>query len=296
MKTALEILLSKAKEVNDFTSDLIKDRPELKKAIIDAMEEYRSQPTPTTEHEQVLFEELKKEFGAPYKAVLDYLGSGSVEKAILSAMNRVAKENISPSISHVTSTKPLNPEMIALVNKMAAKAEGELYDDLIQKFIGSMDELSKESIKYFLQTGTINGGFKWALGRMLKFHDELCHEAYSAKGDGWIEVDNGVTLIAKERHEQIEKHGRSVKKDVLQNSQPTGPFKILPLLIGATKCIGTVGGLPWPDDWDKSICNRIDNNSRKEKLIIAGALIAAEIDRIIFTETLPAAPTKKEGI
>ena len=36
--------------------------------------------------EEILLNCLQKEFGAPYKAVLDYLGSESTEKAILSAM------------------------------------------------------------------------------------------------------------------------------------------------------------------------------------------------------------------
>lgn len=90
----------------------------------------------------------------------------------------------------------------------------------------------------------------------------------------------GIELIAKERQEQIEKHGRTIIKDVAENSKPTGPFKMLPLLIGVAKCSGVVGGLPWPDDWSNETCEKLDAKTRKEKLIIAGALLAAEIDRL----------------
>lgn len=89
----------------------------------------------------------------------------------------------------------------------------------------------------------------------------------------------GIELIAQERKEQLEKHCISIISDVAKNSKHTGPFKILPLLIGATKCLGTVGGLPWPEDWDEVMCSKIEGKSKIEKLTIAGAFIAAEIDR-----------------
>ncbi len=85
----------------------------------------------------------------------------------------------------------------------------------------------------------------------------------------------GIELIAKERQEQIEKHGRTIIKDVAENSRPTGYYKMLPLLVAATNCLGTVSGLPWPDYWDKAVCEKIELKSRKDQLIIAGALIAA---------------------
>lgn len=93
-------------------------------------------------------------------------------------------------------------------------------------------------------------------------------------------MKTGIELIAIERKEHIEKHGRTIIKDVAENSKPTGPFRMLPLLIGVAKCSGVVGGLPWPENWDKAICEKMDNKTRKEKLIIAGAFIAAELDRL----------------
>lgn len=91
---------------------------------------------------------------------------------------------------------------------------------------------------------------------------------------------SGIELIAQERKEQIQKHGRSVLKDVATNSQTVEPFGLLPLRAAATKCLGSVAGIPWPSHWDKEICAKIDAKGEKEKLIIAGAFIAAEIDRL----------------
>ena len=93
-------------------------------------------------------------------------------------------------------------------------------------------------------------------------------------------MKSGIELIAIERQEQIEKHGRTIIKDVAENSRPVGHLKMQPLLIGAVKCTGVVGGLPWPDNWNEVVCDKIDKKTRKEKLIIAGAFIAAEIDRL----------------
>ena len=67
---------------------------------------------------------------------------------------------------------------------------------------------------------------------------------------------SGIELIAQERAEQIEKHGRTVIKDVALNSNFVGPFKILPLIIGVGKLTGVVGGLPWPENWDEQTCEK----------------------------------------
>lgn len=83
----------------------------------------------------------------------------------------------------------------------------------------------------------------------------------------------GIELIAKERQEQIEKHGRRIIDDVAYNSRGE-------LVLAATILLKQVGGIPWPKNWDKGICDRMFNKPQKERLIIAGALIAAEIDRI----------------
>lgn len=91
-------------------------------------------------------------------------------------------------------------------------------------------------------------------------------------------MKTGIELIAEERNEQIEKHGRTVDYDVIQNSNEQ-------LSDAASKlCVDDAGGY-WPTDtlplnWRQDLWDKMTNKPYKERLIIAGALIAAEIDRI----------------
>lgn len=104
----------------------------------------------------------------------------------------------------------------------------------------------------------------------------------------------GIELIAKERQEQIEKHGWNAKHDDKHN---TGE-----LADAAAVCASTVRiynkfeyannthfdvlamkGWKLPLDWDGN--RLLDNNKSSKKtrihqLKVAGALIAAEIDRL----------------
>ena len=95
-------------------------------------------------------------------------------------------------------------------------------------------------------------------------------------------MKTGIELIAQERQEQIEKHGRTVKRDVDENSH-------LQLVDAATKlCADDMGGF-WATDlcplgWSQTIWDKMTNKPYKERLIIAGALIAAEIDRLQASE------------
>ncbi len=89
-----------------------------------------------------------------------------------------------------------------------------------------------------------------------------------------------IELIAQERQEQIEKHGRTILKDVAYNSNRVAPFNMLPLRIAAGKLLGVLGGVPYSPDWNKEICEKMDAKDELQKLIIAGAFIAAEIDRL----------------
>jgi predicted HTH transcriptional regulator len=93
----------------------------------------------------------------------------------------------------------------------------------------------------------------------------------------------GAELIAKERQEQIEKHGRTVQMDVDHNRayQLAEAASVLTTeKFRSTKHRFSL----MPDDWDDEISLKMCKKGRKERLIIAGALIAAEIDRIIENE------------
>ncbi len=84
----------------------------------------------------------------------------------------------------------------------------------------------------------------------------------------------GVELIAQERLEQKVKHGRSVKFDVENNPDEELRFAAIGILLGDSSLI--------PEEWDPTIYNKILRKPYKERLIIAGALIAAEIDRLNY--------------
>ncbi len=89
-------------------------------------------------------------------------------------------------------------------------------------------------------------------------------------------METGIELIAEERYEQILKHGRSIENDVVENCNGE-------LVQGALVLAGGYHLDNMPKKWDVKICEKMRNKAYKERLIIAGALIAAEIDRLNYT-------------
>lgn len=91
-------------------------------------------------------------------------------------------------------------------------------------------------------------------------------------------MKTGIELISKERQEQINKHNRTIQKDIEENNNKQ-------LAIGAEMLLAAeheegIDRLSYPDGWDEEICDKMLSKSYKDRLIIAGALIAAEIDRL----------------
>lgn len=86
-------------------------------------------------------------------------------------------------------------------------------------------------------------------------------------------MKTGIELIAQERKEQIEKHGRTVESDLTENNDNQ-------LRVAAMRLIGDRNDYHPPFGWSYEIWNKMLSKPVKERLIIAGALIAAEIDRI----------------
>ncbi len=102
----------------------------------------------------------------------------------------------------------------------------------------------------------------------------------------------GIELISKEREEQINKHGRTIEYDSKNNmsgqlSQAAGLLTYMfpeevdggdtdnDNILDFTHCA--------PEDWDIDLWNKMMNKSYKDRLIIAGAMIAAEIDLLNYT-------------
>ncbi len=89
-------------------------------------------------------------------------------------------------------------------------------------------------------------------------------------------MKTGIELIAQERAEQIEKHGRTIKDDRVINAQhqlATAARRLCnPYLDAEDYSI--------PFRWESTLWEYMINKSYKDRLIIAGALIAAELDRL----------------
>ncbi len=82
----------------------------------------------------------------------------------------------------------------------------------------------------------------------------------------------GIELIVQERDEQLNKHSRTIEDDVLHNSRG----ELLQAAIGIAR--GDIDQIPisWHNGW----CDKVLLKTEIERLVIAGALIAAEIDRL----------------
>ena len=93
-------------------------------------------------------------------------------------------------------------------------------------------------------------------------------------------MKKGIELIAIERAEQIEKHGRTIASDVRNNSEfqltDAASFLCKPDTDPEDYDIQDY----LPVGWDLDIFTKMCYKPYKQRLIIAGALIAAEIDRL----------------
>lgn len=100
----------------------------------------------------------------------------------------------------------------------------------------------------------------------------------------------GIELIAKERQEQIEKHGISIEWDIKNNNHCQLAHCAGMLTYNDAEELNAESlddnnenydfSHVCPPEWSEEWFNKMMNKSYKERLIIAGALIAAEIDRI----------------
>lgn len=108
-------------------------------------------------------------------------------------------------------------------------------------------------------------------------------------------MKTGIELIAQERKEQIEKHGIAIMEDVQNNDY--GQLRIAACWMMPASDENYQQGeyheseieellKACPPDWSKELWGYMVNKSTKERLIIAGALIAAELDRMIALENI----------
>lgn len=93
-------------------------------------------------------------------------------------------------------------------------------------------------------------------------------------------IKSGIEMIADERREQIEKHGFDAAHDDRAFNGSGELSRVAAYLIANTdwhrgKIVAT-----YPPGWRREFVSKFESKSEIEKLVIAGALIAAEIDRL----------------
>lgn len=103
-----------------------------------------------------------------------------------------------------------------------------------------------------------------------------------------VKRDSPAGEVLLERRRQIENHGYTVEHNV--KDEPNGTLGTAAALLASPVPLyqrAAGGGLAdaWPwTDWDKR-----EDLTRREKLVIAGALILAEIERLDYVEAAEAA-------
>lgn len=94
-------------------------------------------------------------------------------------------------------------------------------------------------------------------------------------------MKTGIELIAHERQEQIEKHRRTIESDVTNNGYKQ-LSEAAKLLLNDPRHLSSdhIDEEVVPFNWDVDVFRYMMDKPYMERLIIAGALIAAELDRI----------------
>lgn len=91
----------------------------------------------------------------------------------------------------------------------------------------------------------------------------------------------GIELIAQEREEQLSKHNISIQSDSVVNADGSIIEAVIALL-QADGLMDVEKELLCPDNWNEIIWEKMISKSYNERLIIAGALLAAEYDRVNY--------------
>ena len=90
----------------------------------------------------------------------------------------------------------------------------------------------------------------------------------------------GVQLIAAERREQIKKHGHTIDSD-RKYDDPDAHHTHGDLAYAALYALWPNGIADfYPAGWDDVFKEKLRTKNYRERLIVAGALIAAELDRL----------------
>lgn len=94
-------------------------------------------------------------------------------------------------------------------------------------------------------------------------------------------MSTGIELITKKRLEQIEKHGRTVERDVIENDsyQLMKAIHTMIFYSDIDKESDFYINERIPAGWNKQVWMKMCRKPYDERLAIGGALVAAELDR-----------------
>ena len=94
-------------------------------------------------------------------------------------------------------------------------------------------------------------------------------------------MKTGIELMAAERAEHLGKHNISVEYDYNNNADGS-LVEAASNLLDADKFMDIEKEMLCPEDWSEELWMKMVSKPYKERLIIAGSLIAAEIDRLQY--------------
>ncbi len=99
-------------------------------------------------------------------------------------------------------------------------------------------------------------------------------------------LTTGVGLIATERQKQIEKHGFTGQHHLNNPGYSSNQLSKAAVTLLMPELIPNLAWTTVPENWDEEWFEKLLNREPKERLIIAGALIAAELDRLRALDSL----------
>lgn len=97
-------------------------------------------------------------------------------------------------------------------------------------------------------------------------------------------MKTGIELITEERQKQIDKHGFTAEHHALNSEKwyDNNQMQFAVMYLLDENFI--FGEESFPLNWNKEWFMNLNNRDVKERLIISGALIAAELDRLNYIE------------
>lgn len=95
-------------------------------------------------------------------------------------------------------------------------------------------------------------------------------------------MKTGIELILEERREHYDKHKITIEQDVDLNH--SCQLSNAASMLCNEYMDDILGNDNTPENWNENIWLKMGEKSYKDRLIIAGALIAAEIDRLNYIE------------